>query len=234
LGAWEIGERAGVINSLLFSSPSDAFSAGVTAFRDDDLLSDVLLSLLELGLGLALSIALGVAVGIGAGRSRIAYQLVNPWLTILYAVPFVAIVPLLVIALGYGVTAKVVVITLFATFPVAINTLKGVHATSRHFTDVARSFSASRRKTLVSVVVPGAMPYIIGGSRLAGGQALVGLVVAEFMAGGVGIGYRLNAAGQTFNTGLLIFILMLLGLTGVGYSVLMRRIEGRVSAWQVA
>jgi len=175
-----------------------------------------------------------VVVGIGAGRSRVAYQLVNPWLTVLYAVPFVAIVPLLIIGLGYGVAAKVVVIMLFATFPVAINTLKGVQATSQHFTGVARSFSASRRRTLVAVIIPGAMPYIIAGARLAGGQALVGLVVAEFMAGSVGIGYRLNLAGQTFNTGLLIFILLLIGLTGVGYSIFMRRIERRVSAWQVA
>jgi ABC-type nitrate/sulfonate/bicarbonate transport system permease component len=194
---------------------------------------DFAVSAIEVGLGLGFGAVAGVAIGLVSGLVRVVYFAVDPWLTILYALPIVAIAPLLIVELGIGLTAKIVIVTLFAIFPVVLNTIKGVQVSSRTYLDVARVYRASRRLTLTSVVLPGIAPYVLTGLRLAGGRALVGMVVAEFTAADSGIGHRLQVAGSTLDTGLVMLLIIVVGVAGVLYIRGISEAEARVSRWRL-
>ncbi|MGV9796514.1 ABC transporter permease [Mycobacterium sp. NPDC003449] len=229
---WELLARFGVIDSLLFSQPTDIVGAFGTSMRQNNVLPDVWVSATEIGIGLGAAILIGVPVGVVCGWNKWVYFAVDPWLTILYALPIVALAPLLINIVGIGLAAKALIVFLFAVFPIAINTLVGVRATPNQFLSVAQVYGASRAMILRSVVLPGAVPFILTGLRLAGGRALVGMVVAEFTAAEAGVGFRLQVAGATLQTGLLFALLALLGLVGVAYSAVIRAIENRLSNWR--
>jgi NitT/TauT family transport system permease protein len=232
LAVWEILARVGAIDSLLFSQPTEIVRAFGQSFSQNHVLDDIRVSAIELGVGLGAAIVVGIPVGIVCGWNRWVYFAVDPWLTILYALPIVALAPLLVNVVGIGLPAKALLVFLFAVFPIAINTLTGVHATSNQFLSVAKVYGASRTMILKSVVLPGALPFILTGLRLAGGRALVGMVVAEFTAAEAGIGFRLLIAGATLQTSLLFALLALLGIVGVLYSMGIKALDNRLSSWR--
>lgn len=232
LGIWELGGRAGLINPLMFSSPRAVYSGFTQALSQGWLLADIRASGTEIILGLGFAIVIGVVVGFVSGLNRWVFFAVDPWVTILYALPTVAIAPLLINIMGIGLSAKVLVVLLFGVFPIIINTQTGVHASSKEYLNVAQVYGARKWRVIKSVIFPGAVPYIMIGIRLAGARALVGMVVAEFIASDVGIGYRLKFAGSLMQTGLLIAMLILLGLVGVIYASAIRRLDNRLSRWR--
>jgi NitT/TauT family transport system permease protein len=229
---WELLARVGAIDSLLFSQPSDVIAALGRSFGENHVLTDIRVSAAEIGIGLGAAILVGIPVGIVCGWNRWVYFAVDPWLTILYALPIVALAPLMINVVGIGLGATALLVFLFAVFPIAINTLTGVHSTSNQFLSVARVYGANRRMILKSVVLPGAVPFILTGLRLAGGRALVGMVVAEFTASEAGVGFRLQVAGATLQTGLLFALLALLGIVGVLYSAAIKALDNRLSNWR--
>jgi ABC-type nitrate/sulfonate/bicarbonate transport system permease component len=232
LGIWEAAADAGLIDSLLMSSPTAIASALREAFTDPTILGDLKVSGLEMGLGLALAAAVGITIGVVCGLNRWIYFAVDPWLTVLYALPIVALAPLLINVVGIGLKAKVLLVFLFAVFPIAINTLSGVHATSNQLLNVAKIYEANRWTTIRSVVFPGALPFILAGLGLAGGRALVGMVVAEFTASDSGIGFRLQYAATNLQTALLMALLLLLGIVGVLYSFGIGLLDKRLFRWR--
>jgi NitT/TauT family transport system permease protein len=207
----------------------DAFKV---TFTNSGILDDIRISATEVALGLGLAAVVGVTVGIVSGLNRWVYFAVDPWLTILYALPIVALAPLIVNIVGIGLAAKVLLIFLFAVFPIAVNTLTGVHATSTQYLNVATVYRANRWMVIRSVVVPGSLPFVLTGLRLAGGRALVGMVVAEFTASDSGIGFRIQQAAASLQTGVLMALLIILGIAGVLYSATIRWLDNRLSEWR--
>jgi ABC-type nitrate/sulfonate/bicarbonate transport system permease component len=232
LAVWELLARLGVIDSLLFSQPTEVIAAFGRSFSQNHVMADIRVSATEIVIGLGAAIIIGIPLGIVCGWNRWVYFAADPWLTILYALPIVALAPLLINVVGIGLAAKALLVFLFAVFPIAINTLTGVQATSNHFLSVAQVYGADRKMILKSVVLPGALPFILTGLRLAGGRALVGMVVAEFTAAEAGIGFRLQVAGATLQTGLLFALLALLGIVGVLYSAVIKALDNRLSNWR--
>lgn len=232
LAVWEVLARVGVIDSLLFSRPSDVAVSFVRGIQQGAVLPDIRVSAIEIVLGLAAAVVVGVPVGIVCGWNRWAYFAVDPWLTILYALPIVALAPLLINVVGIGLVTKVLLVFLFAVFPIAINTLTGVHSASAQFLSVAHVYGARRAMVLRSVLLPAAVPHMLTGVRLAGGRALVGMVVAELTASEQGVGFRLQVAGSSLQTGLLLSLVVLLGIVGVLYSAGIRVLDRRLSKWR--
>jgi ABC-type nitrate/sulfonate/bicarbonate transport system permease component len=232
LGIWEVAARTGLIDSLLMSSPTQIASALGEAFTTSSILDDLKVSGIEMGLGLVLATTVGIFVGVVCGLNRWIYFATDPWLTILYALPIVALAPLLINVVGIGLKAKVLLVFLFAVFPIAINTLSGVHATSNQLINVSKVYRASHWMTIRSVVFPGALPFILAGIRLAGGRALVGMVVAEFTSSDSGIGFRLQYAATNLQTALLMALLLILGVVGVLYSFGIGLLDKRLFRWR--
>jgi NitT/TauT family transport system permease protein len=215
------------------SSPTGVINALISEFQRGRIWPHLAVSVGEYLLGFGLASVVGVAIGFAAGWWRRANYVLDPWITLLYSTPNIAFVPMIILLLGIDLPAKVFIVFLICLFSIVVNTMVGVQATGHALLDVARSFGASESRQLISVVLPGSVPYILTGLRLAGGQAMVGVVVAELVAGNEGLGFLLNLAGANLQSGTVMAIILLLGLWGVVFAEVMRRVERRFEAWRV-
>ena len=163
LGAWEwYGRRT---NPLLFTYPSAIGLAGLQLALTGAFWKALGQSLSVLAWGLLLSVVVGVAAGLVIGRSRIAEALLQVPIDALYATPTVALVPVIVLWVGFGPVAKVVVVFLFSVFAIVINTARGVREVDPELVEVARSYLAREVGLWKDVVLPSALPYVVTGIR---------------------------------------------------------------------
>jgi ABC-type nitrate/sulfonate/bicarbonate transport system permease component len=226
---WEIYGRSS--DPVLFTYPTAVASAAVAMTREGVLLEAIWESLRVLSLGLVLGVVVGVALGVLAGRSRIAAALLDVPTIALYATPMVALVPVLVLWFGFGVEAKIVVVFLFAIFPVLINTAAGVREVDPRLEEVATSFCSSESRMWRDLIVPSALPYIVTGIRLAIGRALGGIVVAEVYTALAGLGYVIVAEANQFRTDRVMVPVIVLMALGVALTKAIEWAERRVSPW---
>jgi ABC-type nitrate/sulfonate/bicarbonate transport system permease component len=229
---WEIYGRSS--DPVLFTYPTAVASAAVDMTREGVLLEAIWESLRVLALGLLLGVVVGVALGVVAGRSRVAAALMDVPTIALYATPMVAMVPVLVLWFGFGVQAKIVVVFLFAVFPVLINTAAGVREVDPRLEEVAKSFCSPESRTWRDLIVPSALPYIVTGIRLAIGRALVGIVVAEFYTALAGLGYVIVAEANQFRTDRVMVPVVVLMALGVLLTKAVELAERRLSPWAQA
>lgn len=229
---WEYAVQARMLKPIFISSPSLIYRAAMVELEQGRIWGDVGVSLLEFALGFLIAAVVGIAIGLVAGWYRRANYMIDPWLSALYATPDIALIPLFILVLGIGLWTKVFVVFLTCLFSVAINTLVGVQSTEARYLDVARSFQAGHLTIFRTVVLPGSIPYILTGLRLASGRALVGVVIAELIAANQGIGFMITIAGATLNTGRLMLGIVLLGMFGVAMGEVMRRVEQRFEVWR--
>ena len=175
---WEI--LGPLVNPIFFSYPSKIAVAFVDLSLSGELLHYLLQSLEVLFYGLGLAIVIGIPVAVLMARVRPVDWALDLPINALYATPMVALVPILVLWFGIYLKAKVLVVFLFAVFPILINTYQGVRECDKNMLEVARSFRSSEWQMWKDVLLPFALPYIAAGIRLAIGRGLVGMVIAEF------------------------------------------------------
>ena len=229
---WELVVRLGLAKQALISSPSQVVAAAQVELQQGRIWGDIAVSAQEYVFGLVAASVLGIVIGLLAGWFKRVNYVVDPWLSALYATPDVALIPLFILWLGLGLWTKVFVVFMTSLFSVAVNTLVGVQSTEVRLLDVAESFGASRYRVFTTVVLPGAVPFILTGLRLAAGRALVGMVLAELIAANQGIGFMISIAGATLNTGRLMLGVLLLGALGVVLGEGLRHIEQRFDVWR--
>ena len=232
LAFWEVYGRS--TDPVLFTYPTAVAQAAVDMTSEGILLEALWQSLRVLALGLLLGVVVGVALGVLAGRSRVAAALMDVPTIALYATPMVALVPVLVLWFGFGVQAKIVVVFLFAIFPVLINTAAGVREVDPRLEEVAKSFCSSESRMWRDLIVPSALPYIVTGIRLAIGRALVGIVVAEFYTALAGLGYVIVAEANQFRTDRVMVPVVVLMALGVLLTKAVEAAERRLSPWAQA
>ncbi len=227
--AWEIYGR--VLHSVIFTYPSAIGRAFIELVQTGELQFYLKSSLVVLSLGLLLAIVIGIPLGILVGRRAIIEHAVDPYINALYATPTVALIPVIVLWLGFQTTAKVVLVFLFCLFPILINTYQGVKNTDPKLVEVARSFCAGEWHVWHDLILPSAAPFILAGIRLAIGRGLVGMVVAEFYTTITGLGYMIVQYANTFKMDRLFVPIVLLMVMGVGLTSLLRYMEHRVAPW---
>src|SRR5215470_12970017 len=157
---WEALARSGLIDPLFISSPTRVAQTGWGLLQDSDFWNDLSVSGTEFLLGYGLAVAVAIPLGLAIGLSRRLQYMLSPFVDTLNTVPRVTLLPLIIIWAGIGIWSKVVVVFLGAVIPILINTQSGVKACEARFIRLARSFSASRRKIFVSIVLPGTAPFI--------------------------------------------------------------------------
>jgi len=170
LGAWEIFGRD--INPVFGSYPSAIAEAFWQLARTGKLWTALLDSLRPFLLGYALAIVIGIPIGLVTGRFRVVEAAIGIYITAGYAMPLVALVPLLVLWLGLGFAVKVAVVFLMSVFPISINTWLGVTAVPKTLIEVGKSFVAPNSVILRRIILPATLPYIMAGIRLAVGRAV--------------------------------------------------------------
>lgn len=228
---WELAAR--YINSpLIIVPPSRVFQAFVTLLDTGELGTHVYVSGLEFVLGFGLAAVVGILVGTLIGVSDFASDVLEPWLSALYATPVVAFAPLFVIWLGIDLGSKVAVAFLLAALPIVINTSAGIRTADQNFIDVARSFSATKRDIFVKILLPNALPFIIAGLRLGVGRAIIGIVVGEFFGARAGLGYMILNSAQQFDTSGLFVATVILAVTGMVSVFGLQALERHLAPWR--
>lgn len=229
---WEVLVRAGLLSALFFSSPTAIAAQFVRMLRSGVLLHDLRVSAGEFLLGYGLSIVVGIPLGILMGWYRGLAAVLQPFVSGLYATPRVAIIPLIIIWFGIGLTEKVAFVFLLAVFQILLNAQAGVRSVDPALVKTARSFGASDWAVFTTLVLPASVPFLIAGLRLAIGSGLIGVAVAELYAATAGIGYEISVAGQTFQTATLFVGLSVLALSAIALMWLLQRVENRFQSWR--
>jgi NitT/TauT family transport system permease protein len=227
---WEIFGRR--INPVFGSYPSAIAEAFWELVVTGQLWSALYDSLRPFVIGYALAILIGVPLGLFIGGFRAAEAALGLYITAGYAMPLVALVPLLILWLGLGFTVKVAVIFLMSLFPICINTWLGVTAVPKTLIEVGKSFVASDTVILRRIILPATLPYIMAGIRLAVGRAVVGMVIAEFFTTISGLGAVIINSANNFDTATMFVPIIILMMMAIGLNWLIGFVERWVAPWQ--
>jgi len=230
IALWEIAGRA--------SSPAFLVPFSVTVERlwtmavSGTLIAQFLDSAALFGAGFALSVIVGVPVGLLLARVRVLRVGIEPYIMVLYATPMVALIPFILSLMGFGFAPKVLVVFLFAVFPVLYNTVEGARSIRPELIEVAQSFRSGEWALWREVMLPYTLPYTMTGVRQAIGRALVGMVAAEFFLSSTGLGQIIMASSQNFDTAGVFASILLIGLIGVGLMRVGVMIERHFARWR--
>jgi ABC-type nitrate/sulfonate/bicarbonate transport system permease component len=228
--AWELYGRS--LNPIFLSYPTAIALAAVDLVSSGELVSALLKSLQGLAIGFALAVVVGIGLGVLMGRYRALHHALDPFIVALYATPGVALIPLIMLWFGLGLSAKIVIIFEACFFPIVINTVAGVRNVSRANVDVARAYGASERQVMCLVVLPSSLPFIMAGIRLAVGRGVIGMVVAEFFTSLSGLGSLIIVFSNAFATAKLFVPVITLSLLGVSLTALAQQLERRLAPWK--
>lgn len=230
IGLWEWLGRD--VNPVFGSYPSAIAVAFVELVQSGKLGQALMESLKPFVVGYGLAIVVGVPLGLVVGRFRFAEATLGIYITAGYAMPLVALVPLLVLWLGLGFAVKVSVIFLMALFPICINTWLGVRAVPKTLIEVGKSFVAPDMTILRRIVLPATLPYIMAGLRLSVGRAVVAMVIAEFFTNISGLGAIIINAANNFDTATMFVPIIVLMVLAVGLNTLVGVVERWIAPWQ--
>jgi NitT/TauT family transport system permease protein len=227
---WEITCRT-VISPLFLPPPSAIALAFVKTIQSGELQTQLGQTAVILLAGYGASVVCGMALGILMGTVPLAAKLLDPYVNALYAMPTVALVPLVVIWLGLGVEAKIFLTFIVGVFPIVISAQAGVTNIPPAYIDTARAFGCTRPQILWKIIVPAAVPFFVSGLRLGLGRALVGVVVAEMFTAMSGLGYMVTNYAATFKTAYLFVPILTLAAFSIALTELLRWAERRLLPW---
>ena len=232
LGLWEL--LGPLVSPILFSYPSKIALAFYELTISGELPYYAAESLQILFSGLFFSILVGVPLAVLMARVKPVDWALELPINALYSTPMVALVPLLVLWFGIYMQAKIIVVFLFAVFPILINTYQGVRECDKNMLEVARSFRSSEWQMWKDVLLPFAVPYIAAGVRLAIGRGLVGMVIAEFYTTISGLGYMITRYANIFETDKTFVPVLLLMFLGIALTASLKKVERWVAPWSRA
>lgn len=230
LAFWEFFGRK--IDPIFGSYPSAIALAFWKLLKTGELLEATWLSLQAFLAGYVLAVVVGVPLGLVIGRSRVVEAAIGVYVIVGYAMPLVALVPLLVLWFGLGFAVKVAVVFLMCAFPICINTWLGVRETPKALIEVGRSFVAPNAVILWRIVLPATLPYITAGLKLAIGRGVVAMIIAEFFTAISGLGGIIVNAGNSFDTATMFVPIILLMIIAWLLNWLMEAAEKRLAPWQ--
>lgn len=230
LAAWELYGRQ--VDPIFLSYPTAIIGAVPEMLASGELQKAFLSSIEGLFIGLLLAVVFGTLLGVMMGRYRLVDQIFDIQVSALYATPNVALIPLIILWVGLGLTAKIVIIFLAGFFPIVVNTYSGVRNIGKNPVEVLQAEGASEYQILTKVILPASLPFITTGIRLAMGRAVVGMVVGELFTAISGLGGAIVAYGNAFATNKLFVIIIVLALLGVSLTELIRVAERYLATWK--
>jgi NitT/TauT family transport system permease protein len=189
VAGWKLYVEAADVSRFVLPPPEEVASATWDLVFEANTWEHLRVTLWEIVAGFALATGFGVLTGIAIGEVRVVDRALSPFLITLQVLPKVAIIPLLILWLGFGPSAKIVIAAIFAFFPVTAGTRAGIRSVERNHRDLATTLQASRWQRLVQIDLPSSLPSILTGMEVGIVLATVGAIVAEYLAGSEGLGW---------------------------------------------
>jgi NitT/TauT family transport system permease protein len=211
--AWEVICRAANVPDWLLPAPSRIW--GETLTLAPVLGGHIFATVTSIVGGFFISIVAAVPLAIAIVYSATLRRIIYPPLLMFQSVPKVAIAPLLVMWLGYGIHSNVVIVAAVAFFPIVVNTATGLEAVEAELLELTRSFDSSKPKVFWKLRLPWAMPYFFSSLKVAITFAVIGAVVAEFIGSDKGLGYLILSSSGAMNTAAMFSVLVILSLVGI-------------------
>jgi NitT/TauT family transport system permease protein len=230
LAAWEIVGRH---TSEAFMAPlSETLLRLWQLAASGALLAQCLSSATLFVTGVVLAALVGMPFGLLLARVPVLRRALDLYIMVLYATPMVALIPFILSLMGFGFVPKVLVVFLFAVFPMLYNTIEGARSIKPELIEVARSYRSSEWALWREVMVPYTLPFAMTGLRQAIGRGLVGMIAAEFFLSSTGLGQIIMEATQNFDTAAVFGVILIIVFAGLGLMRLGRMLESRFAKWR--
>ena len=228
---WEAASRLAVDNSLFLAAPSQIVTAIWRLASSGQLARHIEISAAEFALGYGIASILGIAMGLLMAESNRAKDILQPWISGLYATPTIALGPLFLLWLGIGIWSKVLVVITLVLFPVVINTEAGLRTTSPRLIEMLKSFGAKRSQIFLKLSLPSAAPFVLAGLKLGIGRGLIGVVVAELFGSRAGLGQLISQSADSFNMPNLFAAVIILASAGIAMTAGFSWLEKKLVPW---
>jgi NitT/TauT family transport system permease protein len=229
LGWWAAARVAG---ANLVPTPGETLAAASRLLADGRILTATMESLRVYFGGYILAALIGIPLGLAMGAHRDLGRTLEVFVNALMATPRVAFIPLIIVFLGLGPEAKIVVVFLGAVMPILANTYAGILNSDDDLIEMARSMGASRPQIYLRIMLPGALPFVAVGLRLGATIGLINTVVAELYTAVSGLGGLLALYGNTFQMAPYFVVVLVLALVGAVVTQVLRHLELRASRWR--
>jgi len=229
--AWEVVGRH--TNAAFLVPLSETLDRLWDLALSGELWSQLASSLSIFAVGFVLALIVGAPAGMLLARVAMLRRALDIYITIAYATPLVALIPFILSLMGFGFAPKVLVVFLFAVFPVLYNTVEGARSLKPELVEVARSFRSSEWALWREVMVPYTLPFTMTGVRQAIGRALVGMIAAEFFLSSTGLGQLIMSASQNFDTAGVLAAILVIMVLGLVLMRIGRAIELHFARWRV-
>jgi sulfonate transport system permease protein len=229
--AWQAAADLGWLPARFLPSPLSVARTAVRLGVSGELARHVGVSTRRAAIGFALGGGIGLALGLLNGLSATADRLLDTTLQMLRSVPHLALVPLVILWLGIGETAKVALVALGVVFPLYLNTLHGLKSLDPRLVELGRVHGLSRAAMIRRIVLPGALPSILVGVRYGLGLMWLTLIVAETISADSGIGYLAMNAREFLQSDVVLLTILLYALLGKFADAATRFLERRLLPW---
>ncbi|BBY16697.1 ABC transporter permease [Mycolicibacterium litorale] len=221
----EIGAAAGWWSERVLPAPSTIFGELPALFGDPQFWLDARRTGMEVAVSIVAGSLLGFAAGLTFWKLPLVGRVFEPYLVSFYAVPLVLFYPVMIVLVGINAMSVIILATIMAAIPMALNTAVGLNTMPPVYMKLARSLKASPRQTLFAIAIPAAGPFIVAGLRLAVVYALIGTIAMEFTTAQAGLGYRIRYLYEIFdNTLMFAYIAVVLALSMI-LTVLLALVE---------
>jgi NitT/TauT family transport system permease protein len=230
---WEALVQVGLLDKRFFPAPSSIVGTFWGLIASGELFKHLQASISRIAIGFVLGAVPALILGITMGLFRWVRAFFSPMVASLYPIPKIAILPLVMLIFGLGEQSKWVIIAVGVFFLVLYNTMAGVMNIPNIYLDVGKNFGASRLQFYLTVALPGALPLIFTGIKLAAGVALLIIVAAEFVGAKTGIGYMIWQSWQTFSVETMYVGLVVISMLGYLVSLGLDELEHILIPWRL-
>lgn len=232
--AWAVGSASHVIAENVLAPPWAVLESAWKLAESGVLWHHLSVSFSRAGLGLLLGGGIGLWLGIVAGLSKLGEELIDPTLQMVRAVPFLALIPLLIVWFGIGESSKIILIAAGAAKPMYLNAFGGVRNVDPKIIEAAKIFGLSRWRMITEIHFPAALPSLMVGLRLSMTMSLLALIGVEVINTTQGIGFLMLQAQEYFKTEILIVCVVIYALFGLSTDLLVRLLERVVMPWRTS
>lgn len=231
-GAWESAVRVGLVSALFFPPPSAIAAAAARKTASGELPAHLAATLRRVFIGFTCGAGAGIALGLAMGWSVRLRAVTDPVVAALHPIPKTALLPLFIVLLGLGDAPRILVVGLAAFFPSVINAMAGVRQLSPIHFEVAHNYGAAWHQTLTHVVLPGSLPLVLAGARVALNSAVVVTIAVELVNTRTGLGHVIWEAGETMRIEDLYAGVVTAALVGIGLNAILRCLTTRLVPWE--